>query len=608
VQTFSQYFQVPNPIPIYNPPTPSAKPPIIGKDYIKVQWIDGTGDKTDVYDVLVNGNWTYNVVKRYINITNVTINTPVNVQVYAINRSWGRTNKNNTPLITNASIQTFLPSTPINTTAPGNKNLSWEAGLGNVTNYYNVSVNGVWSNGTTVTYNDTTELSPGTYTVSVYAVNSTNRITLNTTPLTLSSTIIAPTYMPPTPIDMTTPGSKNLSWAAGSGNGTDYYNVSVNGVWSNGSTVAYKDTTGLSQGKYTVSIYAVNSTNGITLNPAPLTLSATIIAPTYMPPTPTISNSSGINWILTQWESGTLGNETDVFDVKVNGIMVEMGTINKSYNATNLSVGNYSHVMVYAVNMTNNRSVNSTPGEMNTSILAPVLTTTYVYSSGGGSSGGSGGGGGGGIGTSEPYSNIYKYEIQEHEVFTTPISFKYTNPEIPVYEVMVTCNQSNIASIRIEVLKDTSKLVGMPSPGIVYKNINIWIDYKRIKNALIRFKVENSWISSNGLSSADIKIFRWNNNSREWIGLSTGVLNKDVKYTYFESHADSLSASFAISGIKEENVPSRTGSSINLAQVEIEQTENKPVSTKIPETPGFEIILSTVSILSMVYLLKRIKR
>src|SRR3972149_6634823 len=103
-------------------------------------------------------------------------------------------------------------------------------------------------------------------------------------------------------------------------------------------------------------------------------------------------------------------------------------------------------------------------------------------SSGGGNSGGSSSGGGSG-GTAEPYENIYKYEIQEHAVFTTPVSFKYLTPELAIYDVLVTSMQNDIASLRIEVLKDTSRLVGTPAPGIVYKNINAWIDYKRIKNA-----------------------------------------------------------------------------------------------------------------------------
>ena len=246
-------------------------------------------------------------------------------------------------------------------------------------------------------------------------------------------------------------------------------------------------------------------------------------------------------------------------------------------------------------------SITSTPVATATPI--PIATT----GSGGGNSGGSSSGGGSG-GTAEPYENIYKYEIQEHAVFTTPVSFKYLTPELAIYDVLVTSMQNDIASLRIEVLKDTSRLVGTPAPGIVYKNINAWIDYKRIKNATIRFKVENSWMSNNGISDNNIKMLKWDNNSKEWIELMTNVLNKDDNYTYVESQTDSFS-SFAIGYIKDENVSTNSSSPVNLAVDAREvEAENVPIDTENPKAPGFESILSIISILSIVHISKRIKR
>ena len=254
-------------------------------------------------------------------------------------------------------------------------------------------------------------------------------------------------------------------------------------------------------------------------------------------------------------------------------------------------------------------SITSTPVATATPI--PIATATPIpiatTGSGGGNSGGSSSGGGSG-GTAEPYENIYKYEIQEHAVFTTPVSFKYLTPELAIYDVLVTSMQNDIASLRIEVLKDTSRLVGTPAPGIVYKNINAWIDYKRIKNATIRFKVENSWMSNNGISDNNIKMLKWDNNSKEWIELMTNVLNKDDNYTYVESQTDSFS-SFAIGYIKDENVSTNSSSPVNLAVDAREvEAENVPIDTENPKAPGFESILSIISILSIVHISKRIKR
>ncbi len=105
-----------------------------------------------------------------------------------------------------------------------------------------------------------------------------------------------PTYMPPTPIDTTLDGSKNLTWTAGFGNVTDYFNYSVNGTWYNQSITTFYNATELSPGNYTVKVYAVNSTNGITVNSTPAILNSVILAPQTPSSTSAsevIGNSSG---------------------------------------------------------------------------------------------------------------------------------------------------------------------------------------------------------------------------------------------------------------------------------------------------------------------------
>jgi len=61
----------------------------------------------------------------------------------------------------------------------------------------------------------------------------------------------------------------------------------------------------------------------------------------------------------------------------------------------------------------------------------------------------------------------------------------------------------------VELLKGTSKLVTASPPGAVYKNMNIWAGSKRIKEALIRFRVNNSWLDSSGQAGSDVKMLRW---------------------------------------------------------------------------------------------------
>ncbi len=62
-------------------------------------------------------------------------------------------------------------------------NISWGPGIGNITNSYNVSVNGTWTNGSTSTFVNETVL-PGTWVyVTVYGYNSTGVTALSETPM-----------------------------------------------------------------------------------------------------------------------------------------------------------------------------------------------------------------------------------------------------------------------------------------------------------------------------------------------------------------------------------------------------------------------------------------
>ena len=82
-----------------------------------------------------------------------------------------------------------------------------------------------------------------------------------------------PIYIPPTPnILIFAPSDNfwiNTTWSAGSGNVTDSYNVSVNGIWYNGTTNTYYNQTNISAHAWSnVTVYAYNSSSGGTLSPS----------------------------------------------------------------------------------------------------------------------------------------------------------------------------------------------------------------------------------------------------------------------------------------------------------------------------------------------------
>ncbi len=179
----------------------------------------------------------------------------------------------------------------------------------------------------------------------------------------------------------------------------------------------------------------------------------------------------------------------------------------------------------------------------------PTATTT---SPGGGTSGGSSssGGGGGGVTSGEPFGNILRSEKRDGTLIANkPAIFSYTTPDAIHQIAVIGTENENDVSIRVETLKDTSKLVAKPAPGTVHINENVWANSKKIKEVTIRFRVEKDWIMSNGVKKEDIRLLRWQDN--DWKQLETKVLSSDDVYSYFESSSPGFS-SFAISALKSE--------------------------------------------------------
>ena len=119
----------------------------------------------------------------------------------------------------------------------------------------------------------------------------------------------------------------------------------------------------------------------------------------------------------------------------------------------------------------------------------------------------------------------------------------------------------------------------------VYKNVNIWVGTsgfatpRNIKQAQIKFRVDNSWIKSNNIKSSSVKMIRWNGST--WDPLETLEINDDGKFTTYESKTIAFS-SFAIAGIDtKESISENAGLSENTGILEstkpaaVIQTEEK---------------------------------
>ena len=187
------------------------------------------------------------------------------------------------------------------------------------------------------------------------------------------------------------------------------------------------------------------------------------------------------------------------------------------------------------------------------------LTFIVPVSGTGGSPGGGGvlsGGGGGGITSGENSSNIELRESYDLEIFKDILtSYRFTHTLNPIRFINITGNvNGGVITTSVEVLKGTSSIVTSDAPGVVYKNVNIWVGLKdfatqvNIKEAKIVFKVDTSWLTDNKISGNQLKLLKWDGS--KWVTLDTSEIRKDATTTYFESVTDSFSM-FAISGIME---------------------------------------------------------
>jgi len=230
------------------------------------------------------------------------------------------------------------------------------------------------------------------------------------------------------------------------------------------------------------------------------------------------------------------GTTDEDADITINGVFV-------SNNSSTFS-------MFYSLNVGyNNFTINATDkvGNVKSTGLIIRRYTLVTPSS-------SGGGGGGGGGTSgEDFNNIAETQTQRNSIFKNyDVSYAFEQTLNPIIYVNFTSKISagTIAS-KIEVLRNTSTLANISAPGLVYKNINIWVgNYgwasdRSIVDASIFFEVPRDWIKTQNIQEDSITLYRYNNDS--WEQLTTSMLNNNEQYLYYQSLTPGFSP-FAISG------------------------------------------------------------
>jgi hypothetical protein len=270
----------------------------------------------------------------------------------------------------------FMPPNPItliNTTGNYWVNHTWNAGSGNVTDSYNVSVNDVWHNGTDTFYNDTYS-AHAWQNITIHAFNSTGTGTLS------SGSVGQDTQIPNNLITIT----NTSDWSGNEGQNiyVDYdvtdadsdtpaFSCNRTDLFADFSTSTGKGnwTTGYTDaGTYYID-FGVSDGYGSTSN-----YTMTIIVADFgTPGTPTgLANTTGNFWVNHTWSAGS-GNVTDSYNISVNNVW--HNTSPAYYNDT-YAAHVWQNTTVWAYNSTGTGTLSSGSVGQDTQIPNNPITIT----------------------------------------------------------------------------------------------------------------------------------------------------------------------------------------------------------------------------------------
>jgi len=248
--------------------------------------------------------------------------------------------------VTAQPVYDYIPEVPGNLhTSQGNFwiNYSWEPGIGNKTDSYNVSIKSLWTNGTTSAYNNTPVLPHGWSNITVWAYNNSGSGSLSSTPAYRN------TRLANNPPVQTLIGNKTITagdilsfnvQATDADSDPITYGSNASHGTLNVSTGAYSwTTTGLDVGTYTWYFNSSDNYGGV----ASETITATVNAAAPVSQTVTlVANSAG----NTGFSAQTTGENQYSSSVSNSQVKVSTQTTLSTTNLNALSVVDVSYATI----------------------------------------------------------------------------------------------------------------------------------------------------------------------------------------------------------------------------------------------------------------------
>jgi PGF-pre-PGF domain-containing protein len=273
--------------------------------------------------------------------------------------------------------------------------------------------------------------------------------------------------------------------------------------------------------------------------------------------------------------------------------------------------GNEGNIEVKA--MVDAGTVVSESDDTNNALTITATVSKESTSTDGGEDGGSGSGGGGssssssssgsgGMGISsfkESASNVASKELVTRYVTNSEhIRYDFPNNNTCIVYIEYDAERTfQKTTTTVEMLKEKSKFVPILPNGRIYKNVNIWVGDKggglprSLKNGLIKFRVEKSWINDSNVNESLITL-NWYNKS--WEPLYTEKVGEGNNYVYFNSKTPGFSM-FAITGTTQvgAKLQDTLGSPAGSGNASINGSAKK---SKAEEARGMAKLLMAISL------------
>lgn len=185
------------------------------------------------------------------------------------------------------------------------------------------------------------------------------------------------------------------------------------------------------------------------------------------------------------------------------------------------------------------------------------------------------------------------------------ITHEFSDPKLDIRSIEFdSLGYSDELMVKVQELKNTSTLVDKPAPGMTYKSFRFFVDtqYNRIKNILINFRVENSWLENNSVNASSVALYRYANG--QWNSLNTTLVGQDEAYTHYTASSPGFSV-FAIVAQTHTNETATSQETLPTNEVNPNPTSQSTGGSATPSMPTVGLLGLTAVIMCAYGLLRR---